>query len=58
MKEFAPCGSKFFHFRIDPFSEGSKSNFDRVASPECVSVPLNQSRYSTTIIDFIQSEYF
>ena len=26
-------GSKFFPFRLGPFLEGSKNNFDRVASP-------------------------
>ena len=31
-KEFAPKGSKFFPFRVDPFSEGSQNNFDRAAS--------------------------
>ena len=31
-KEFAPKGSKFFPFIVDPFSEGRKS-VDRVTSP-------------------------
>ena len=34
-------GSKFFPFRIDCFPEGMQNNFDRVASPEVVSIPLN-----------------
>ena len=42
-KEFIPLGSKFFPFRIDPFSEGGKINFDRVASHESVSVPLKDT---------------
>ena len=25
-KEFAPCGSKFFPFRVDPFSKGVEAN--------------------------------
>ena len=42
-KEFAPMGSKFFLFRIDPSSKGLKreaNNLDRVVSPESVSVLL------------------
>ena len=27
-KEFAPTGSKFFHFRVDPCSKGSEIEFD------------------------------
>ena len=27
-KEFAPRGRKFFPFWVQPFSEGSKNNFD------------------------------
>ena len=38
-KEFASSGSKFFPFRVDPFSEGKKNNCNRVASPESVSIP-------------------
>ena len=38
-KEFAPMGSKFFPFRVDPFSEGRQNNFDRVASPERYQFP-------------------
>ena len=32
-KNLVPPGSKFFPFRIDPFSEGNKNDFDRVAFP-------------------------
>ena len=39
-KEFAPMGSKFFPSRIDPFSEGRQNNFDKVASPESISLTL------------------
>ena len=39
-KEFAPTGSKFFPFRVDPFSEGMQKQFDRVASHEDVSILL------------------
>ena len=28
-KEFAPIGSKFFPFRVDPVSEGRQKQFDR-----------------------------
>ena len=45
-KEFAPRRSKFFPFRIDPFSEGRQNNFDRVTSPENDSVPLNSGYVS------------
>ena len=39
-KEFAPTGSKFFSFRIDPFIQGDKINLDRITSTESVSIPL------------------
>ena len=38
--EFAPVGSKFIPLRVDPFSEGRHNYCDRVASPECVYIPL------------------
>ena len=52
-KEFAPHGSKFFPFRVDPFSEGRQKKFGRVASLECINSlsytfgeeVLNQSIY-------------
>ena len=34
----AERGSKFFPFRVDPFSEGRQNSFDKVASFESVSV--------------------
>ena len=40
MKEFAPLGSKFFPFSVDPFSEGVINNFDIIASFESASIPL------------------
>ena len=39
-KEFAPKGSKFFPFRVDPFLERRKKQSDRVATPESVSIRL------------------
>ena len=30
---FPPKGSKFFPFRVDPFSEGKECDFDRIAAP-------------------------
>ena len=33
--------SKFFLFRVDLFSEGSKCNFDGIVSLESVSVTIN-----------------
>ena len=42
-KEFAPIGSKFFPFRVNPFSEGRLNNFDRIVSAESVSIPLNKT---------------
>ena len=33
-------GTNFFRFREESFSEGSQNKYDRVASPESVSVPL------------------
>ena len=40
-KEFAPKGSKFFPFIVDPCLERSNTIFERVASPESASIPLN-----------------
>ena len=37
-KEFVHFGSKFFPYRVDPFSEGGKNNFDSFLY-EVVSVP-------------------
>ena len=37
-KDFAPEGSKFFPFRVGPFS--GQKHFDRVASAESVSIPF------------------
>ena len=34
---FAPKGSKFFPFRVDPFSEGMQKQFDKVIYPDKVS---------------------
>ena len=34
-------GSKFFPFRVDPFSEWKQKHFDRVATPESVYIPGN-----------------
>ena len=42
-KEFAPLGSKFFPFRLDPFSEGRQKQLNRVSSPESVSIPYNKA---------------
>ena len=39
-KEFAPLGSKFFSFEVDPFQKDD-NNFDRVTAPESVSIPFN-----------------
>ena len=39
-KEFFPKGSKFFTFRVHPFTEGSKNNFYTVVSLENASVLL------------------
>ena len=35
-KEFAPKGSKFFPFRVDPFSERRENNFEIVVTLERV----------------------
>ena len=39
-KEFAPFGSKFFPFWVDQISIARQNNFDRVSSPESISIPL------------------
>ena len=33
-------GSKVLPFRVDPFSEGGKNQFNRFAPPERVSIPI------------------
>ena len=42
IKEFAPCGSKFFPVKEEHFSEMDKNNFDRVASPKVYLFSFNQ----------------
>ena len=44
-KEFAPKGSKFFPFRVEPFSKGRQNNVDRATSPENVLTPLKEYWY-------------
>ena len=34
--------SRFFPFRVDPFSEGTQKQFDEVTSPESVSIPIKR----------------
>ena len=48
-KEYAPMESKFFPFRENPFSEGSKHNFNRVTSPE---ISMNILSYIIILIDW------
>ena len=50
-------GNKFFPFRVDPFSEGSRPLFRRevkaiaaVISPECVSIPLRMVSTAAEIV--------
>ena len=42
--------SKFFPFRIDPFSEESKSNFDKDVSLKSVLGPLKSHKSSCSVI--------
>ena len=52
-RNLSPSGSNihvFFHFRVDPFSEGIKNNFDIVVSLESVSVLLICMGYRDTSI--------
>ena len=37
--------SSFFPFRVDPFSERRKNNFDKVVSLENVSIPLKHAEF-------------
>ena len=46
-KEFAPLGSKFFPFRVHRFTEGRQNHYNRVATLESVSIPLNESIKTT-----------
>ena len=41
MKEFAPKGSKFFPFRDDPFSEGSKTLLTELSTLKVDLFPLD-----------------
>ena len=59
-KEFAPSGSKFFPYGVDPFSDGDKGNFDRVVvpeslpgvvSPESVLIPLKYIHLSYATVN-------
>ena len=43
-EKFAPKGSKFFPFRVDPFSEVGKINLT-VVVPEIISIPLKVTPY-------------
>ena len=54
-KEFASLGSKFFPFRADPFSEGSRYKFDTVALPYFQL--LKFTLFSVHIESSLQSEY-
>ena len=39
-KEFAPMGSKFFHFRVNPFSEGRQKQYWQSCLPwNCIDSP-------------------
>ena len=40
-KECVPKIGKVLPLRVNPFSKGTQNNFDRVASPDCISIPLN-----------------
>ena len=54
-KEFAPTGSKFFPFRVDPFSEGRRTILI-VGSTESVSIsPLYELIHRCFIILFMSS---
>ena len=43
----AILGSKFFPFRVDPFSEGRIKTLDRVFSPESVSISVKRLNVNT-----------
>ena len=40
---FCTAICKFFPFKEDPFSQGNKSNLEKVISPESVSVPIKMA---------------
>ena len=46
-----PKGSKSFSCSADPFFRKTKTNFDRVISPESVAIPLKYVNNSNTIVD-------
>ena len=49
MKEFAPCGSKFFPFKVDPFSEETRTGKQTESHKKNVSL-LKYGRKSTICI--------
>ena len=53
-KKIAPMGCRLFPFRVDPFSEGSKINFNRVVSFGSVSSPFKEKccGSSSSSLDF------
>ena len=58
-KEFAPNGSKFFHFRVDTLSEGRLNNLESYLPWQCIK-SLNTCEWDndkrmfwqTTLIEF------
>ena len=52
-KEFAPLGSKFFLFRIDPFLEARQQQLDRITSPKRVHIPFSRYYIDIDIIVFV-----
>ena len=45
-------------FSVDPFSKGKQNKFDRVASPESVSIPLKLNVLSTPVLILIRFFFF
>ena len=54
-KEFAPKGSKFFSFRVDPFPEGSQNIFIKLPSLKDYPFPLRTGNIKSGLYDICNS---
>ena len=52
-KNLLALGIKYFPFRVDPFLEGRKNNFDRVVFPKSESASLKRTEYTSRGITVI-----
>ena len=48
-KEFAPRGSKFFPYRVDPFSEEDKTILPELPPPKIYLLALNENSHNLVV---------